>query len=207
MCTRYRFTVDGTDGKMAAFIGAMERKFPGQYQIGDIGPGTVAPAMAERAGKIVAVAAAFGVPALRGRKLLLNARAETAARKPLFADGLRCRRILLPATGFYEWGGDARKTRHFFARADGRTFFLCGIRFGTGGLFRFVILTRPASEPVAAVHDRMPVIVGADGVRAYLTDFAAAERLVATASPKLEKTVCPGRAGDGQEDGPMLPFG
>lgn len=186
MCTRYKFAVDGEDERVAAFIEAMERRFAGRYRVGDIGPGTAAPAMAARQGRIVPVAATFGVPVLRGGKLLLNARAETAARKPLFAGGLETRRILLPATGFYEWSRDGRKTRHFFASADGRTFYLCGIWFEADGNPRFAILTRAAEEPVAAVHDRMPVIVGAGDVRAYLTDTAAAARLLAGAPPRLE---------------------
>jgi len=185
MCTRYRFEPDGEDGRVAAFLAAMERRFAGAYRVGDVGPGTVAPALAARGGRVAAVAATFGVPSpWAAGKLTLNARSETAGRKALFAEGWRTRRMLLPATGFYEWSRDGKKTKHFFALEDGRTFYLCGIGFAGEGGLRFAILTRAAEGAVAAVHERMPAIVGAEDVRSYLTDLDAAERLIAGPAPR-----------------------
>ena len=37
------------------------------------------------------------------------------------------------------------------------------------------------------VHDRMPVTVSADQVRAYLTDYEAARELIAAPAPRLCK--------------------
>jgi putative SOS response-associated peptidase YedK len=34
---------------------------------------------------------------------MFNARGETAAVKPLFADGMKQRRCLIPATCYFEW--------------------------------------------------------------------------------------------------------
>ena len=42
----------------------------------------------------------FGFPGFDGKKLILNARAETAAVKPTFAEAFRQRRAILPADGF-----------------------------------------------------------------------------------------------------------
>ncbi|NLB45196.1 MAG: SOS response-associated peptidase [Clostridiaceae bacterium] len=50
---------------------------------------------------------------------------------------------------------------------------------------RFVILTTAANESVRPVHDRMPVIVPRDQLRAYLQDEAAARILLA--SPVLHQ--------------------
>lgn len=38
---------------------------------------------------------------------------------------------------------------------------------------------------MAEIHDRMPVIVGEDAVRPYLTDLAVAEAIIAKAAPIL----------------------
>ena len=55
------------------------------------------------------------------------------------------------------------------------------------GKYRFVILTRAANETMIEIHERMPVIVAEHEVRPYLTDPAAAERIIATAAPMLSR--------------------
>ena len=185
MCCRYYFGDDESDGKAAAILRAMQRNYPGAFKTGEIHPGDSAPAIIRRADKIVAVPAVFGFPGAEGKKLLLNARSETAAQKRSFADCLPGRRILLPASGFYEWGRDARKTKYYFTVDQGTLAYLCGIYRVVDGLCRFVIFTRAANESMAETHDRMPVIIGDDAVRAYLTDYGAAMELLANAAPAL----------------------
>jgi putative SOS response-associated peptidase YedK len=47
-----------------------------------------------------------------------NARAETVAEKPMFRTAFKTRRCIIPASGFYEWTGNAgaRTLHHFFRR-------------------------------------------------------------------------------------------
>src|SRR5438045_2057144 len=63
------------------------------------------------------------------RKAPINARAETATDKPTFAEALRKRRCLIPATGFYEWeqlpGGGKRPW--YFRLAGGGLFAFAGL--------------------------------------------------------------------------------
>ncbi len=47
-----------------------------------------------------------------------QARAETLAEQPMFREAFRLRRGLLPANGFYEWRGSARK-RPYWMTCDG----------------------------------------------------------------------------------------
>ena len=170
---------------MAALVEVMERYYPGGYKTGDIFPGDTAPAMIARQEKIVPVPAVFGFPGFQDGKLLINARAETAAEKKTFADCLKERRAILPATGFYEW--DAEKTKYLFTVDALAVFYLCGLYKVVDGRFRFVILTRAANASMAETHSRMPVIVGENEVRPYLTDLSAATEILAAAAPALSR--------------------
>ena len=185
MCGRYNFSTDNPDEKMSALISVMERKYPGEYKTGDIFPGDTAPAMIAKGDKIIPVPAVFGFPGFQDGKLLINARVETAAEKKTFADSLRERRAILPATGFYEWSSD--KTKYLFTLEATTVLYLGGLYKIVDGKYRFVILTRAANESMIATHDRMPVIVGAHEVRPYLTDLAAAAAIIQTSSPSLTR--------------------
>ena len=194
MCGRYEIRLDaaGADGepdaKLAAIAASLERRFPGACKSGEIVPGDTAPTVIAREGRIVAVPATFGLAGFDG-KLLINARSETAAEKPTFAEALRERRIILPACGFYEWSRNPQKTKYLFTAESGvPVMYLCGLYNVVGGALRFAILTRAANADMAPVHDRMPVIVGEDAVRAYLTDAAAAADILAHAAPSLVRT-------------------
>jgi putative SOS response-associated peptidase YedK len=100
------------------------------------------------------------------KKAPTNARAETAAERPFFADSLRLRRCLIPADGFYEWQQlPGRRKRPFALRLwDDKPFAFAGLwdvwKDPAGRpLPTFCILTTTANELVKPVHGRMPVIV------------------------------------------------
>lgn len=186
MCCRYYLDCDSEDEKLDAIDRFMEQNYPGMYKTGEIFPGDIVPAVIERRGRIVAVPAGFGFPGYQSNKLILNARSETAAEKKTFADSLRDRRVLLPASGFYEWSHhDREKTKYLFTVDAMPTIYLCGIYKLVEGAFRFVILTRPANASMIEIHDRMPVIVGETEVRPYLTDRSSATEIIAAAAPVL----------------------
>ena len=186
MCGRYYFTRVSEDEKLDAVNNYMEKNYPGEYKTGEILPGDIVPAVIDQQGKIVAVPAGFGFPGFQGNKLIINARSETAAEKKSFADSLRDRRVILPASGFFEWSHhDKVKTKYLFTVDAMQTIYLCGIYKLIDGVYRFVILTRPANEYMIEIHDRMPIIVGEKDVRPYLTDCSAATEILATASPIL----------------------
>lgn len=99
---------------------------------------------------------------------LINARSETAARKPAFRESFRKRRCLLVADGFYEWRKDGEggggKTPFWIHLPDRRPFAMAGLweRWqppGGEALFTCTILTRNADERIRDVHTRMPVIL------------------------------------------------
>ncbi len=100
-------------------------------------------------------------------KAPINARAETAASKPTFAEALQKRRCLIPADGFYEWEqlpGRKKRPWHFRLR-DGGPFAFAGVweawrsHEGARPLLTCALLTVPANELVKPVHGRMPAIL------------------------------------------------
>lgn len=96
---------------------------------------------------------------------MINARAESLAERPAFRDAFKRRRCLIPADGFYEWKR-AGKTRspYYFRRPGGGLFAFAGLwaRWRNDDdqwLTSFTIITGPANELVAPIHDRMPIVV------------------------------------------------
>jgi len=107
-------------------------------------------------------------PSIGSRQI--NARSETAARKPAYRTAMARKRILIPADGFYEWRRVDNGTRKglrqpfWFTRADGDVMALAGLRDGwrdaEGHLLRTcTILTTRSNADVADIHDRMPVVL------------------------------------------------
>jgi putative SOS response-associated peptidase YedK len=83
---------------------------------------------------------------------------------------------VVPATGFYEWqhGGVHDKQKYRFYLPETPLLYMAGI-FTVGsskqgaGLARFSIITAEANESVAAIHNRMPVVLHAHQVDDWLT--------------------------------------
>jgi putative SOS response-associated peptidase YedK len=97
--------------------------------------------------------------------LLFNARAETVMEKPAFRNAIKRRRCLIPADGYYEWqASEKRKRPHFVFRRDGSPIGLAGLAetwIGPNGeeLDTVAIVTAPASDDLAVLHDRVPVTI------------------------------------------------
>lgn len=117
--------------------------------------------------------------ALPAGRPMINARLETAATKPFFRAAFRRRRCLVPADGWYEWtgGGEGGRQPHLLRLANpaARPFAFAGLweRWnGPGGEHWFeslAILTRPALPGLAAIHDRMPLVLAPEAHAAWLT--------------------------------------
>jgi putative SOS response-associated peptidase YedK len=106
--------------------------------------------------------------------LLINARAETVATKPLFRDAFRTRRCLVPADGFYEWrkAGSRREPFHIRLR-DRRPFAFAALwnqENDASGARRktCTILTTEPNAVMDGIHDRMPVILDPAHYAAWL---------------------------------------
>ena len=100
--------------------------------------------------------------------LLINARAETIAQKPAFAEACRTRRCLIPADGFYEWTKDEGGARlpWYLYRSDKQVMVFAGVwqrwRIGDQDLTTCAIVTTAAKDRLSAIHKRQPVILNPD---------------------------------------------
>ncbi|MBC8022240.1 MAG: SOS response-associated peptidase [Burkholderiales bacterium] len=96
---------------------------------------------------------------------MINARCEGVETKPAFRAAVEKRRCIVPATGFFEWKGVARHKQPFaITLPDRHVFGFAGLweRWKPEGgepVETFTIVTTDASEAVAQIHDRMPVIL------------------------------------------------
>ena len=103
----------------------------------------------------------------------INARAETLTDKPYFRDAFRQRRCLVPANGYYEWRAAPGGKQPYFIRMAGADLFSFAGLWSSwqgpdGPVESCVIITTTASEELADIHDRMPVIIGPDDYDAWL---------------------------------------
>lgn len=94
-----------------------------------------------------------------------NARAETIATAPMFAEAFRTRRCWVIADGFYEWKRQGQgKTPHFIHLRSGLPMTLAAIwsiDYEAHGarVATCAVITCPPNEVMARIHDRMPVIL------------------------------------------------
>lgn len=114
---------------------------------------------------------------------MINARSETVATRPAYRDSFLRKRCLIPADGFYEWEAvGSKKQPHWIYRSGKPLFGFAGIWStwveATGEkVHTFSILTRPAPEPLAWLHDRVPVILPPTLWDDWLARGTAPERL------------------------------
>ena len=129
------------------------------------------------------VAMRWGFPGREGQ-VIFNARAETAAEKPLFQDSLALRRCVVPAGGFYEWNSRKEKVR--FTGVGEQPLFLAGFYRRFEEENRFVILTVPANASMAPVHDRMPLVLAPEEAAAWVLDGSRTSQFLRKTPEPLE---------------------
>lgn len=169
------------------FYGKVPANEDGLYG-GEVAPTSVVPVLApNRAGEQTVFPMQWGyrLPPSGNRKqsLIINARSETAAEKPLFRDSWKQRRCVIPATAYFEWehrmGFDGKPKigqKYRIAPASGGRTYLAGLYRIEDGLPSFVILTRMPAENLFWMHDRMPLILPETEVPGWISQDGKPER-------------------------------
>lgn len=104
----------------------------------------------------------------------INARSESVAESRAYARPFKRQRCLVPTDGWYEWSGPKdQRQPHWIHRADGEPFLFAGLYDiwhpePDRPAITFTILTQPATEALANIHSRMPVVLPSDRQEAWL---------------------------------------
>lgn len=173
MCGRY-YVDDETAREIEKIIRQVDerlRKESGSsitLQPKDIHPAEVAPVLTAADHKLCCKWQRWGFPGFQGKKVIFNARSESALEKKMFRESVENRRIVVPATCFYEWNRNKEKNTFYQKRQP--VLFMAGFYNRFQDEDRFVILTTGANESMQPVHDRMPLILEPDDIMPWIFD-------------------------------------
>jgi putative SOS response-associated peptidase YedK len=145
---------------------------------------------------------------------MINARVETVASSNAFAPSFARRRCLIPADGWYEWvrrETKSAKQPYFMTLGDAEPCVFAGLWTvwgkDEGRILTCTIITTPAVDDLALIHDRMPLLLP----RERWSDWLTAEPAEALLAPppsshvaRLELRPVGPRVGDVRNDGPDL---
>ncbi len=153
---------------------------------------------------------------------MINARAEGIADRPAVKRAFARRRCIVPADAFYEWetlpsatgSKRPRKRPVLVRRRDGEPMAFAGLwevwraHEDDEWLRTCTIVTTGANGLVAAVHDRMPVVLGDDEWERWLDPAESPDALEALLTPApdawLEMYPVTDRVNDADNNGPEL---
>lgn len=115
-----------------------------------------------------------GRPESKGAPLI-NARAETLTTAVTFRTAAQSKRCLVPMDGWYEWRKeDGAKTAFYMNAGDGKRLFAAGLWSvwkpdkSAVPLLSCTIVTTDAVGQLQEIHDRMPLMLGADSWDSWL---------------------------------------
>ena len=174
MCGKYHITTEDENISFREAVQQLMLEHPEiAIQLGDVVPSLIAPVYTKNG----LAPMRFGHKPAFMKRLLINARSETAGTSPMFGPLLRECRILVPARAFYEWS--AEKKPSLFGREEGGMLHMAGLAFPAQPVVQFVILTRDATGNPGQVHNRMPVMfASAELQEAWLHQDKLAEALL-----------------------------
>ncbi|TDK37148.1 SOS response-associated peptidase [Rhizobium deserti] len=188
MCGRYALTAMPDEILNFVSVADFEEDFPARFNIAPTQPILVVMASERRQpGSNLPQRRAFlarwglipgWVKDPKDFPLLINARAETAVGKASFKAAMRHRRILVPATGFYEWRRPPRESgvqpqAYWIRPKQGGVIAFAGLMetwssADGSDVDTAAIMTTPANAALRQVHDRMPVVIAPEDFERWL---------------------------------------
>jgi len=125
--------------------------------------------------------------------MFINARAETVAEKPAFRDLVATQRCVVISDGYYEWRRtESGKLPYYIKKPDHAILPMAGLWsewFGPDGQPKhtYTVITTAASEQLAYVHHRMPVILDRENLNTWLDNNRPVEEALSLLKPFEKK--------------------
>jgi putative SOS response-associated peptidase YedK len=140
----------------------------------------------------------YWVKEASGGRRPINAKSETITSLPSFRAAYAKRRCIVPIDNFFEWRKTTPPKQPFaIGMQDGSSFGLAAIWENwkhpeTGAYIRtFCILTCPANELIATIHDRMPVILPPESYDRWLSPIEPDPRDLLVSYPSAPMRMWP----------------
>ena len=107
----------------------------------------------------------WGLRKWDNKGIIINARSETYESSKFFGFGKS--RMIVPVHGYYEWQklSGNKKAKHLFTSNDKHGIFIAAVRKGSV----LAVITKPAQDNIAHIHDRMPLFIPTNHVRDWLS--------------------------------------
>jgi putative SOS response-associated peptidase YedK len=167
VCGRFSLTID-TLSSIAALLGVtvdprLGRRWRARY---NVAPTDAHPIVVADGSARAIVAGGWGLPP----NTQILTRVESIAPSLERGHGAHPeRRCVVPADGFFEWGGPkGDRQPYWYTRSDHQLMLFAGVRRHAPDGEHFSIITTPANALVASVHDRMPAVLSHDAAIEWL---------------------------------------
>jgi len=143
----------------------------------------------------------------------INARADTVATKPSFREAFKKRRCLVPASGYFEWKGEApNKQPYFIHDPAGDILMFAGLWEAwrespdAEWVHTYTVITGEPGKVSGDIHDRQPVILPPDLWEVWAEGTAADAQGVLAKVPEADLAYhpVPKAVGSPRNKGPEL---
>lgn len=190
MCGRYLVPTDMDCEEIQSIIDEVSEKYKqSDLAKGEAFPANNIPVIYQFNGRNILSAAKWGFPGFKNNSVIINARAETVAEKPMFRKAFTANRCIVPANGYFEWlAEDKKKIKYLITVKEKPLFFMAGLYSmfidKNGNPYAAIaIVTTKANPDVSFIHNRMPVILQDKSINLWLggsnTDPSILQKLLA----------------------------
>ena len=176
MCGRK--TLTKTFEKIVEDLYVDEWRMDNYLHIYNIAPSDLSPILINENNSRVVKGMRWGIKPIWSRNMslssnIINARYETIGTKASFRNLIKKNRCIVVADGYFEWKkSQEKKSPYYLHDSNKKIMALAGlwtsIESEHGKVDSYVIVTTQASQHIAHIHDRMPLIIDDDKIDMWL---------------------------------------